>query len=114
MRLHNFMRAFASASLLALASTHVASGPVVAGASSPKPAEAVVIESAPRASQIEPMVAPVKRIAPQVGSPPAKAASNKKTVAKAAVRSASSATPSGSSKMPNIKTASKGPAKKAH
>ena len=113
MRLHNFMRALASVSLIALASMHVASGPVLAGASSPKPAEAVAIESAPHASQIEPMVAPVKRIAPQVGSSPAKAASNKKTVTKPAVRSASSATSPGNSKKPNIKTASKVPAKKA-
>lgn len=108
MRLQNFTRAFASVSLIALMSAHVASEP------SPKSDEIVAIEAAPRASQIQPMVAPIKRTAPQAVSPPAKAAASKSTVAKPAVRSAQAQASPVNSKKLSIKTASKGPAKKAH
>lgn len=108
MRLQNFMRTFASVGLVALASTHVASEPSL------KSADVVPVKAAPRASQIQPMVAPVKRTAPQVVSPPAQAASNKKTAAKPAVPSTLVQPSPGNSKKPSIKTASKSPAKKTH
>ncbi len=102
MRLRHFMPVFVSLSLISVTSNYAMC------------AEVEAVEAAPRASQIQPMVAPVKRTAPQVASPAAKAASTKKAIAKTAVRSAHVQAASANPKKPNIKTASKGPAKKAH
>ena len=112
MRPQHFMCVLASVTFVAGTSTHGLCEPAASGNAAAKSTEAM-IEAAPRAAQIEPMVAPVKRTAPQVVSLPSKA-SAKRTAAKPAATSTSVKASLGNSRKPNIKTASKTPAKKTH